>query len=163
MHHYFEDASDEVIGYVLHNVEDTKKIHFLTQKCVYYSYILKKIYQYSFPENSVHSSKLLELIHSDLLELSTLSYSKYKWAIIFLDNYSFYSNITFLHKKSEAIEVIKSILQIWSNTTSHHIKRLHTDNREEYVISELQFFLREQEIIHKISTLYVYQQNYHAE
>ena len=38
-------------------------------------------------------------------------------------------------------------------------KILHTDNREEYIILELQFFLKEQEIIHKTSTLYIYQQN----
>ena len=36
------------------------------------------------------------------------------------------------------------------------MKRLHTDNKGEYVILELQFFLREQEIIYKTSTLYVY-------
>jgi len=29
-------------------------------------------------------------------------------------------------------------------------------------MSELQFFLREQRIIHEISTLYIYQQNGHA-
>ena len=43
------------------------------------------------------------------------------------------------------------------------MKRLHTDNREEYIISELQFFLREQEIIYETSTSYVHQQNGHAE
>jgi len=29
---------------------------------------------------------------------------------------------------SEAVEAIKLILWIWSNTTSHLMKRLHTDN-----------------------------------
>ena len=33
---------------------------------------------------------------------------------------------------------------MWSNTTSHPVKRLHTDNGGEYVILELQSFLREQ-------------------
>ena len=41
----------------------------------------------------------------------------------------------------------------------YYVKRLHTNNREEYIILELQSFLREQEIIHKTSTLFVYQQN----
>jgi len=40
---------------------------------------------------------------------------------------------------------------------------LHTDNGGEYVILELQSFLREQGVIHEISTLYVYQQNGYAE
>ena len=40
---------------------------------------------------------------------------------------------------------------------------LHTDNGREYVTLELQFFLREQEVIHETSTLYVHQQNSHTE
>jgi len=72
--------------------------------------------------------------------------------IIFLDDYSFYYNIAFLYKKSEVVEAIKSILWMWLNTTSHPMKRLHTDNGGEYVISELQFFLKKQEIIHETST-----------
>ena len=45
---------------------------------------------------------------------------------------------------------------MWSNTTSYPVKRLHTDNGEEYVVSELQSFLREQGVIYETSTLYVY-------
>jgi len=117
------------------------------------------MYQYSFPENFAHSSKSLGLIHSDLLELLILFHSKYKWVITFLDNYFSYYNITFLYKKSEAAEVVKSIFQMWSNATFYLMKRLYTDNRREYVISELQSFLREQDIIYEISTPHVHQQN----
>jgi len=56
-----------------------------------------------------------------------------------------------------------SPFQIWLNTTSHPIKRLHTDNGREYVTLELQFFLREQGVIYETSTLYIYQQNGCAE
>jgi len=52
---------------------------------------------------------------------------------------------------------------MWSNTTFYSVKRLHTDNGKEYVMSELQSFLREQGVIHETSILYVYQQNGHAE
>jgi len=81
--------------------------------------------------------------------------------ITFLDNHSSFYNITFLCKKSEAADAIKSIFQMWSNTTSHPVKRLHTNNRGEYVISELQSFLREQEIIYETSTSHIYHS--HAE
>jgi len=57
--------------------------------------------------------------------------------ITFLDDYSSYYNIAFLYKKSEAAEAIKLIFWIWSNTTFHPVKRLHTDNGGEYVTSEL--------------------------
>ena len=48
---------------------------------------------------------------------------------------------------------------MWSNTIFYSVKRLHTDNRREYIMLELKFFLREQEIIYKTSTLYMCQQN----
>ena len=57
------------------------------------------MYQYSFIKNSVCSSEPLGFIHSDLLELLTLSYSKYKWVITFLDNYSSYYNIAFCYDR----------------------------------------------------------------
>jgi len=40
--------------------------------------------------------------------------------------------------------------------TSHSVKIFHTDNEEEYVISELQFFLKEWKIIYKTSKYFLY-------
>jgi len=83
--------------------------------------------------------------------------------ITFLDDYSSYYRVAFLCKKSDATEAIKAVFWLWSNTTSHSVKRLHTDNGGEYTTSELQSFLREQEIVHETSTPYVHQQNSRAE
>jgi len=137
LHHFFGHASNKVICYVFDNIKDIKKTCFPTYKYICFSCILEKIYQHSFPENSIHFSELLELIHSDFLKLPTLSYLKYKWVIIFLDDYFFYHNIAFLCKKSEVAKAIKSILQMWSNITFHSIKRLHLNNKGKYIISEL--------------------------
>ena len=76
--------------------------------------------------------------------------------ITFLNDYSFYCNIAFLHKKSGITKEIKSNFQIWSNITFYPVKRLHTDNKREYVLLELQPFLRKQEVTYKTSTLHVY-------
>jgi len=91
-------ASDEVIKYVLDNVEGAKKICFPKKKHICCGYALGKLHQRNFSENPKRSSETLGLIHSDLLELPTLSYSRYKWVITFLDNYSFYYRVAFLHK-----------------------------------------------------------------
>ena len=156
LHHCFEHVFNEIMHYVLNNIEDVKKIYFPTQKHICHCYTLGKMYQHSFSENSICFSEPLRLIHLDLLKLSILSYSKYKQVITFLDNHSSYCNIAFLCKKSKAVEAVKSIFWMWSNTTIYFVKRLYTDNRGEYIMLELQFFLREQEIIHETSTLHVY-------
>jgi len=79
--------------------------------------------------------------------------------ITFLDDYSSYCRVAFLRKKSDAIEAIKAVFRLWLNTTFHSVKHLHTDNRGEYMTSELQSFLREQGIVHETSTPHVHQQN----
>jgi len=72
--------------------------------------------------------------------------------ITFLDDYSSYYRVVFLRKKSNAAEAIKAVFQLWSNTTFHSVKRLHTDNGGEYMTSKLQSFLHEQGIVHETST-----------
>ena len=110
------------------NIEGAEKICFSNKKHICCGCTLGKLHQRSFPENPKRSSETLGLIHLDLLELLTLSYSKYKWVITFLNDYSSYCRVAFLHKKSDAAEAIKAVFQLWSNTTSHSVKRLHTDN-----------------------------------
>jgi len=94
--------SDEAMRHISDNVEGAEKICFPNKKYICYGCTLGKLYQHSFPENSKHFSETLGLIYSDLLELPTLSYSKYNWVITFLDDYSFYCRVAFLCKKSDA-------------------------------------------------------------
>jgi len=155
--------SDEAMRYISDNVKGAEKICFPNKKHICCGCTLGKLHQHSFPENPKCSSKTLGLIHSDLLELSTLSYSKYKWVIIFLDDYSSYCRVAFLYKKSDAAEAIKAVFWLWLNTTFYSVKCLHTDNGGEYMTLELQSFLCEQRIVHETSTPHVYQQNGQAE
>ena len=94
------------------NVEGTEKICFSNKKHICCGCALGKLYQCSFSENPKYSSETLGLIYSDLLELPTLSHSKYKWVITFLDDYSSYCRVAFLCKKSDAIEAIKAVFQL---------------------------------------------------
>jgi len=157
IHRRLGHISDEAMRHVPDNVEGAEKVCFSNKKHVCRGCALGKLYQCSFPENPKHSSETLGLIHSDLLELPTLSYSKYKWVIIFLDDYSSYCRVAFLRKKSDAAEAIKAVFQLWLNTTSYSVKCLHTDNEGEYMTSELQSFLCEQGIVHETSIPYVHQ------
>ena len=126
IHCRLRHISDEAMRHISDNIEGTEKICFSNKKHICCGYTLGKLYQHSFSENPKCSSKTLGLIHSDLLELPTLLYSKYKWVITFLDDYSSYYRVAFLCKKSDAAEAIKAIFQLWSNTTFHSVKCLHT-------------------------------------
>ena len=156
IHRHLGHISDEAMRHVPDNVEGAEKICFSNKKHICHSCTLGKLNQHSFSENPKYSSETLGLIHLDLLELSTLSYSKYKWVITFLDDCSSYYRVAFLCKKSDATEAIKAVFWLWSNTTSYSVKYLHTDNRGEYMILELQSFLCEQGIVHETSTPYVH-------
>ena len=157
LHCCFKHVFNKVMYHILDKI--TKKIYFPTQKHVCYSCIFSKIHQHDFSENLVYSSKPFGLIYLDFLELLIMSYFKCKQMIMFIDDYFFYCNIAFLYKKSKAVEAIKSIFQIQLNTAFNSVKSLYTDNRGEYILLELQPFLKEQGIIHETSTLHVYQQN----
>jgi len=143
IHHCLGHISDEAMRHISDNVEGAEKICFPNKKHICRSCALGKLNQCSFPENSKCSSEILGMIHSDLLELPTLSYSKYKWVITFLDDYFSYCRVAFLHKKLDVAEAIKAVFWLWSNTTSYSVKFLHTDNGGEYMTSELQSFLHE--------------------
>ncbi len=77
--------------------------------CLSWLYFWKDIFNVVFLRTLFIFSEPLGLIYPDLLELPTLSYSKYKYMIIFFNDYSSYCNIAFLYKKSEATDVAKSI------------------------------------------------------
>ena len=57
LYHHFQHISDKVICHIFENIEDMKKIYFPTQKYISCSYTLKKMHQYNFSKNPVHSSK----------------------------------------------------------------------------------------------------------
>ena len=61
----------------------------------------------SFPKNENHASKPFEWIHSNLWEYPTLSYSKYKYYIFFLDDYTSYACIILLQAKTGALAATK--------------------------------------------------------
>jgi len=78
IHRHLGHISDEAMRHISDNVEGAEKICFPNKKHICCGCALEKLYQRSFPENPKCSSETLGLIHSDLLELPTLSYSKYK-------------------------------------------------------------------------------------
>ena len=64
---------------------------------------LGKAYEREFPASSKQATSVLDLIHTDLCEMPTLSHSHNKWIITFIDDASGFAALHFLQSKADAV------------------------------------------------------------
>ena len=83
---------------------------------------LGKMTAKSYPSSEKRASKPLELVHYDLKEFPIESYHKYKWVIIFLDDYSSFPAPYFLKQKSQALATFKEYIAWAEKQTSFELK-----------------------------------------
>ena len=106
---------------------------------------LDKMQKTSCPKLSLHrADKPLELVHSDLcgpMQVESIGGSRYM--LTFIDDYSRYTKVYFLKKKSEVVSKFKDYTSLMENMTGNQLKRLsirntvkafRTDNGGEYKI-----------------------------
>ncbi|GAA0148498.1 hypothetical protein LIER_07922 [Lithospermum erythrorhizon] len=115
------------------------------------TYMVTKITMLPFPAISIES-KLLDLIHNDLCDLSdSLTIESYRYFVIFIDDYSRYCQVYLLKFKDEVLEkfkVIKSEVELHCET---FIKCLRFDRGGEYY--NLVFF-QSCGLVHQVSARY---------
>ena len=110
-------------------------------------------------ETQNKSQKPLELVYSDILgpfEIPSLNGSRY--AITFVDEYSKYSVVKFMSKKSEALEKFKEYV-----AESGSPRRLRTDNGAEYTAKKFTDYSRDSKIKQEYTVPETPQQNGVAE
>ena len=110
-------------------------------------------------ETQNKSQKPLELVYSDILgpfEIPSLNGSRY--AITFVDEYSKYSVVKFMSKKSEALEKFKEYV-----AESGSPRRLRTDNGAEYTAKKFTDYCRDSKIKQEYTVPETPQQNGVAE
>ncbi|GJX85488.1 retrovirus-related pol polyprotein from transposon TNT 1-94, partial [Tanacetum coccineum] len=104
--------------------------------------------------------KCLHLLHMDLFRLVTpRSINHEKYTLVIVDEYSRYTWVYFLKKKSQAPETIMSFIKRVENQNDIKVKQLRTDNGTEFMNSILVNFCDEKEISQKISSPYTPEQN----
>lgn len=140
-----------------------------------------KGHRHPFPQKSTtQTTKLLELVHSDVvgpLEVPSLGGSRY--FITFIDDYSKWTTVYTMKKKSESLEcfiryhkmaethtgnkLVK--VSVIRHTSSPHekIKALRTDNGGEYLSRKFKAYLEEYGVTHQTTVAYTPQQNGVAE
>ena len=84
------------------------------------------------------ASRSFELIHSDLKELPTISYHKYKYFVTFLDDYSSHCWVILLKQKSDTIRAIDDFLALVRTQHNALVKQFMTDAGESTRISTCQ-------------------------
>ena len=85
-----------------------------------------------YPPSDTRASKAFMRRHSDLKSFPIPSYHKYKYFIVFLDDYTSHTWITLLHDKASAISALKQWLALIKNQFDLTIKEWMSDASGEY-------------------------------
>ena len=122
-----------------------------------------KLHSKSFPESDSRAQKPFDLVHSDLKEFPVLSYSKYKYFVSFLDDYSSHAWVILLRKKSDTLAAFKQFNAMVTNQFKAPIKELMSDFGGEYKSHEFDNLLKNLGIKIRTSVPHIHQQNGRAE
>ncbi|GJV95424.1 retrovirus-related pol polyprotein from transposon TNT 1-94 [Tanacetum coccineum] len=99
--------------------------------------------------------KCLHLLYMDLFgPVSPTSINHEKYTPIIVDEYSRYTWVYFLRKKSQTVDVIMSFIRMVKNRNDVKVKQIRTDNGIEFRNYELESFCDEKGISHKFSSPY---------
>jgi hypothetical protein len=120
-----------------------------------------------FGEGTSKTSRPLELIHSDVCgPIETASLSGKRYLVTFIDDYSRYTHIYFLQKKSEVLKKFKEFTEMVKNIfamENYRVSTLRSDNGGEYVSGEFANFCQTNGIVHQYTVPYTPEQNGVAE
>nr|GEX34469.1 putative ribonuclease H-like domain-containing protein [Tanacetum cinerariifolium] len=108
--------------------------------------------------------KCLHLRHMDLFgPVSPVSINHKKYTLVIVDEYSGYTWVYFLKKKSQAREIIMSFIRMVENQNDVKVKQIKTHNGTEFRNHELESFCEENGISQNFYSPYIPKQNGVAE
>ena len=104
------------------------------------------------------------LIHTDVCgPMRNESFGGSRYFITFIDDYSRYSTVYILKRKSEALEYFKTYEKSCLTQLGYQVRSLRSDNGGEYVSQEFESYLKERGIKHETTSPHSPQQNGVAE
>jgi transposase InsO family protein len=106
------------------------------------------------------TNRPLELLHMDLFDpIAYISIGGSKYCLVIVDDYSRFTLVFFLQKKSQTQETLKGFLRRAQNKFGLRIKKISSDNGMEFKNSQIEGFLEEEGIKHEFTSPYTPQQN----
>ena len=101
---------------------------------------------------SHHSSRKLELVHSDVCGPMDESIGGKRYFVSFIDDFSRCCAVYFLKNKSEVFEKFKEFEATVTNECEQNIGTLRTDNGGEYMSKEFEAYLKSKGITHQLTS-----------
>ena len=118
----------------------------------------------SFPMQGSRASACFEIIHTDIWGVSLiLSHAQYRYFVTFIDDYSPFTWVYFLHSKADVIFIFQTFVALVETQFSTKIKILRSDSGGEYMSCDFQSFLQQKGFISQRSCPCTPQQNGIAE
>lgn len=117
-----------------------------------------------FPASHSRANAVLDLVHSDVVcQIRPDSIGGARNFVTFTDDFSRYTDVVPIKKKSEVFEQFKNFQRRVELFQGKKIKALQTDGGGEYCNNDLENYLKERGIQHRVSAPYTPQQNGRSE
>jgi transposase InsO family protein len=111
-------------------------------------------------KNIMTTDRPLELLHMDLFgPIAYISIGGSKYCLVIVDDYSRFTWVFFLQKKSQTQETLRRFLRRAQNEFGLGIKKIRSDNGTEFKNSPIEGLLKDEGIKHEFSSPYTPQQN----
>lgn len=125
---------------------------------------MAKQHREPFKTSETRSTKILELVHSDLCgPMENKSIGGAKYLLTFTDDFSRKTFVYFLKEKSQVLNKMVEFKNMMENQTDCRIKTFRTDNGTEYVTNDFKSFFIRNGIQHQLTCTYTPEQNGVAE
>ncbi|CAJ2633438.1 unnamed protein product [Trifolium pratense] len=106
------------------------------------------------------TTRVLELLHMDLMEpMQTESLGGKRYAYVVVNDFSRYTWINFIGKKSETFDVFKDLCILLQREKNNVVLRIRSDHGKEFENSRFSDFCASEGIIREFSSLITPQQN----
>ena len=159
MHRRLAHPSKEVLLKSRKHLKDFPEIEFPKEKHVCPGCAQGKMTNKPFHENPVRAKRPLQLIHSDLKAFLVESYHKYRYSIVFMDDYTSFTWMVNLHTKDAALTATYHFIQMVEKHFEVNILQWKSDAGGEYKSKAFIKMLQDRGIEILQSVPYAHQQN----
>jgi transposase InsO family protein len=163
IHRRLGHPSKDVIQQARKHLKDFPKIEVPKKEHLCPGCALGKMSNRSFPAAPQRASKPFELIHSDLKSLPVESYHRFKYIIVFFDDYTSHTWTVNMRTKDAAISATKQFFAMVETKYGSKVKQWMSDAGGEYKSQAFDKMLKDRGIEILQSVPYAHQQNGRAE